>query len=363
MKINVTRSSLPPFDEYCEEIRPLWESRWLTNNGAIHKKFEEELKKYLNCKYVSLFVNGHLALENAFEIYKFPKGSEVITTPFTFVSTTNSIVRNGLIPVFCDINSNDLTINVDKIEELITKKTVAILAVHVYGNVCDVEKIEEIAKKHNLVVIYDAAHAFGVKYREKEIGAYGDVSMFSFHATKVFNSIEGGCLVYNDEKFYKNFDSLKNFGLSAPEECVWIGGNAKMNEFQAAMGVCNLRHINEYIEKRKIVFQHYVERLKNIKGIILPTARDDVLSNYAYFPIVFSNYKYNRDKVLELLEKHDIHARRYFYPLTSEFECYKNYFSGHTPVAKFISERILTLPIYPDLSIKDVDKICDIIIG
>ena len=362
MKINVTKSSLPSYEEYCQEIKTIWENSWLTNNGPIHQKLENRLKDYLHVNNVILFVNGHLALENAIALYKFPKGSEVITTPFTFVSTTNSIVRNGLVPVFCDVKKDDYTIDPDKIEDLITDKTVAIVAVHVYGNICDVEKIEEIAKKHNLVVIYDAAHAFGVKYKGKGIGEYGDISMFSFHATKVFNSIEGGCLTFKDDKNHQILTSLKNFGLTGEESCEFVGGNAKMNEFQAAMGICNLNHIDQYITGRKKVVEHYISRLKGIKGITLCNPQKDVESNYAYFPVIFDGYKYNRDEVKAKLAEHDIGARKYFYPLTNDFECYKDFKHGDTPVAKYLSDRVLTLPLYPDLDIKDVDLICDIIL-
>lgn len=362
MKINVTCPSLPNFDEYLSEIKSIWESKWLTNSGPIHQRFENDLLKYFDANFLTLFVNGHLALENAISIFNFPKGSEIITTPFTFVSTTNAIVRNGLTPVFCDINKDDLTIDVNKIEKLINKKTVAIVAVHVYGNICDVDKIEDIAKRHHLKVIYDAAHAFGVKYKNKSISNYGDISMFSFHATKVFNSIEGGCLVYKDKLLKSSFESIKNFGLDGEEECRTIGLNAKMNEFQAAMGVCNLRHVNEYIEKRRVLYERYQSRLSDVKGIKVLNKQENVQSNYAYFPVVFDGFKKNRDEIKAILKKNNIEARKYFYPLTSDFECCKNFEHGGTPVADYVSKHILTLPLYPDLSLKDVDYICDLIL-
>ena len=362
MKINVTKSSMPSYEEYCQEIKDIWESGWLTNMGPKHILLEQQLNKYLGTNKITLYANGHLALEAALSLFNFPRGSEVITSPFTFVSTTNAIVRNGLTPVFCDINNKDFTINVNKIEELITNKTVAIVAIHVYGNICNVERIEEIAKKHNLKVIYDAAHAFGVKYKGIGISNYGDVSMFSFHATKVFNTIEGGALAYNDNCFEQPLIDMRNFGIHGEDSCLYISGNAKMNEFQAAMGICNLRHIEEYIKARKKVVEHYRKRLGRVKGIVLCEPQKDVDSNFAYFPVVFDGFKYNRNQIKAKLAKHDIGARKYFYPITNEFECYKDYNKGNTPVAKYCADRVLTLPLYSDLTIEDVDMICNIIL-
>lgn len=359
--IQVTRSSMPEFEEYVEEIKDLWESRWLTNMGAKHKQLEASLVKYLEADYLTLFTNGHLALECTIAALNLE--GEVITTPFTFASTTHAIVRNGLTPVFCDINSEDYTMDVTKIEELITDKTCAIIPVHVYGNVCNVDEIERIAKKYNLKVIYDAAHAFGVKVNDVDVSSYGDASMFSFHATKVFNTIEGGAVVYRDEKLVKLLYDLKNFGITGPESVEYVGGNAKMNEFQAAMGICNLRHIDKEIEKRKVIVDRYRERLNDIDGIKLCKPQDGVKSNYAYFPVVFDNYKMTRDEVFENLKSENILARKYFYPLTNSFECYKDRFDAdETPVAQYIGERVITLPLYPDLSLSDVDRICDIIL-
>ena len=266
-KILVTQSSIPTIEEYIEEIKPIFESKWLTNMGEKHKKLEKNLKEYLKVKNISLYTNGHMALYIAIKSFNFPEGSEVITTPYSFSSTTHAIVQNNLKPVFCDINEEDYTIDVNKIESLITDKTVAILPVHVYGHVCNVEKIDEIAKKHNLKVIYDAAHVFGVKYKEQSIANYGDISMFSFHATKVFNTIEGGALVYNDDSKKLVLEKLKNFGINDTEHVDIVGVNAKMNEFCAAMGICNLRHIDREISKREKVYNRYLERLSNISGI------------------------------------------------------------------------------------------------
>jgi dTDP-4-amino-4,6-dideoxygalactose transaminase len=358
--IQVTQSSMPDVNEYIDEIRDLWDSRWLTNMGGKHIALESQLRIYLKVPNITLFTNGHLALECA--IAALGLTGEVITTPFTFASTTHAIVRNGLTPVFCDINSTDYTIDVNKIESLITDKTSAILPVHVYGNACDVEVIENIAKKYNLKVIYDAAHTFGVTINGRGIGTFGEASMFSFHATKVFNTIEGGAVTYNDSSTKKILNDLKNFGITGPESVEYIGGNAKMNEFQAAMGICNLRHVDSEIAKRKVVVERYIMNLKGIVGIKLLEEQKGVKSNYAYFPVVFDEYRKNRDEILDALKGHNIIARKYFYPLTNGFDCYNGKYNVEsTPVAKYISERVLTLPLYADLDLDDVDRICEII--
>jgi len=360
-KILVTQSSMPTYEEYCEEIKDLFETKWLTNDGTKHKTLERELHKYLNANNVTLFSNGHMALYNAIKLLRLT--GEVITTPFTFASTTHAIVQNGLTPVFCDIRKDNYTIDADKIEDLITDKTSAIVAVHVYGNPCYVERIQEIADKHNLKVIYDAAHAFGVYYKNESIVDYGDISMLSFHATKVFNTIEGGALVYKNSDWKQKLYEMKNFGIVDPEHVSMPGMNCKMNEFQAAMGLCNLRHIDEEIMKRKIVFERYIHNLKDTVGIKIPIIMQDVKHNYSYFPIVvLDEYNMNRDELFKLLEDNDIYSRKYFYPLVSDYDCYKNsYDSNDTPIAKDISNRILTLPMYADISLENVDKICEII--
>ena len=365
MTINVTSSSMPSYEEYCGEIRDLWDSHWLTNMGAKHKLFQKQLEDYLKVPHVSLYTNGHLALENIITAMNFTAGSEVITTPFTFASTTHAIVRNGLMPVFCDINDKYYTIDVNKIEPLINDRTCAIIPVHVYGNICDDNAIADIARRHGLKVIYDAAHAFGITLKGTNVSNLGDATMFSFHATKVFNTIEGGAVCFKDDKLVQVLNDLKNFGIRGPEECAYIGGNAKMNEFQAAMGICNLRHLSDEIVKRKKVVVHYRERLSNVKGIKLCEEQPGVVSNYAYFPVVFDGYKYSRNEIFDMLKQHDIIARKYFYPLTNSFACYKYYPTAgaeKTPVARYISERVLTLPLYADLSLDDVDRICDIIL-
>lgn len=365
MEINVTRSSMPSFEEYCEEIKDLWDSHLLTNMGPKHWQLQMQLEAYLDVPYVSLYANGHLALENAIAAMNLPAGGEVITTPFTFASTTHAIVRNGLVPVFCDINDVDYTIDTTKIEALITEKTCAIVPVHVYGNICDVEAIQAIADKHCLKVIYDAAHAFGVTYKGKGVGNFGDASMFSFHATKVFNTIEGGAVTFADPALQDVLYDMKNFGIRGPENVVFVGGNAKMNEFQAAMGICNLRHIDEEIAKRGKVVEHYRSRLSGIAGLKLAAVQNDVKTNYAYFPVVFNGYRYTRDQVFELLYDQGIITRKYFYPLTNSYECYRTLHTAgadKTPVARYIADRVLTLPIYADLSPEDVDRICNIIL-
>lgn len=364
-KILVTRSSMPSYEEYCEEIKEIWDSHWLTNMGVKHQELQKSLEDYLGIRHVTLYTNGHLALENVIGALNLPKGGEVITTPFTFASTTHAIVRNGLVPVFCDIREDDYTMDTEKLEELITDNTVAIVPVHVYGNMCNVEEIERIAEKYGLKVIYDAAHAFGVKYKGISSALFGDASMFSFHATKVFNTIEGGCVCFKDDKYATLLDDMKNFGIHGPESVQYVGGNAKMNEFQAAMGICNLRHLDTEIEKRKKIVEKYRSRLENIDGIKLSAIQKDVESNYAYFPVVFDGYKYTRNEVFEKLAEVGVGARKYFFPLTNSFECYRNYPTAgveKTPIAQHMALRVLTLPLYADLSLDDVDKICDVIL-
>lgn len=365
-KILVTRSSMPGFEEYCEEIKELWDTHWLTNMGVKHKELQRELEKYLNCPQVVLYTNGHLALENVIAAMQFPINSEVITTPFTFASTTHAIVRNGLMPVFCDINPDDYTIDVEKIESLITAKTVAIVPVHVYGNMCNVECIKEIANRHGLKVIYDAAHAFGVKYKGVSSANFGDASMFSFHATKIFNTIEGGAVCFQDDSFVSTMNDMKNFGIRDQENVVFVGGNAKMSEFQAAMGICNLRHLDIEIAKRKKVADRYRDHLNDNPGIILSKPQWGVEPNYAYYPVVFDGFKYTRDEIFAKLGEQGITARKYFYPITNSFECYRDYPTAgkeKTPVAAYLADRILTLPMYADLTDEDVDRICEIILS
>ncbi|MBO4367600.1 MAG: DegT/DnrJ/EryC1/StrS family aminotransferase [Clostridia bacterium] len=364
--ILVTRSSMPSFEEYCEEIKKLWDSHWLTNMGVEHKEFQKQLEEYLSCPHAVLYTNGHLALENVIAAMRFPAGSEIITTPFTFASTTHAIVRNGFVPVFCDVRPDDYTMDAGRIEELITEKTAAILPVHVYGNLCDVDRIREIAEKHHLKVIYDAAHAFGVKYKGVSAANFGDAAMFSFHATKVFNTIEGGAVCFADDSLVDILNDMKNFGIRGPEEVVFAGGNAKMSEFQAAMGICNLRHVDAEIAKRKAVVNRYREHLEGIPGIRICAQQKDIEPNYAYFPVVFNGYAADRDEVFAELYKNGIVARKYFYPLTNSFACYRDLPTAgaeKTPVAAFLADRVLTLPLYADLALEDVDRICDLLLS
>lgn len=360
--IFVTRPSLPPIEEYIKELRDIWETQWLTNMGPKHNLLEKELKEYLGVDRISLFTNGHTALELCLQAMKL--SGEVITTPFTFASTTHAIVRNHLKPVFCDIDPKTYCIDTKKLENLITEKTTAIVPVHVYGHVCDVEEIERIAKKHGLKVIYDAAHTFGEKYKGHGIGSFGDASMFSFHATKVYNSIEGGAICFNDEVLGKELYKLKDFGIKDEETVDGVGANGKMNEFVAAMGLCNLRHTDENIAKRKALVECYRKNLACINGLQLPPIQQDVQSNYSYFPIVVDEAVcgVSRDDIFTRLGESGVHARKYFYPLTNAFDCYKGKFDvNETPIALKISYQVLTLPLYASLTIEEVKYICDII--
>lgn len=362
--INVTEAAMPPYAEYCDEIKELWESRWLTHSGVKHQQLEKELGCFLDVPSVQLFSNGHMALELAIKALNLT--GEIITTPFTFASTTQAILRNGLTPVFCDIEDKQYTMDPHKIEALITEKTNAIMPVHVYGNVCDYKSIKKVADKYGLKIIYDAAHAFGETVDGVNVSNLGDMSMFSFHATKVFNTVEGGALTFFEKKYDKELRALRQFGMYGKEDAEMVGTNAKMTEFHAAMGICNLRHVDEYIEKRKLCVERYRERLSGIKGITLCPVQENVKSNYAYFPIVFDKEKLSqsRDEIADKLAAENVFARKYFYPLTSDFSTVrKNFNVNETPVAKSIADNILTLPLYADLSVKEVDRICDIVLS
>ena len=362
-KIMVTRTSMPSFEEYIEKIRPLWDSHWLTNMGKYHQELEQKLCEYMGAEYVSLMVNGHLSLELVLQAMNFPEGGEVITSPFTFISTTHANVRNQLKPVFCDIKMEDYTIDETKIEELITEKTVAIVPIHVYGNICNIEEIERIAYKYQLKVIYDAAHAFGEKYNNKGIANYGEASTFSFHATKVFNTIEGGAVATKDERLYEQLYNLKNFGIRGEELIVGVGANAKMNEFSAAMGLCNLNHVENNIWKRKQKVDYYCKRLSKVKDVILNKYNQEgVQYNYAYFPIRFMN-KTDRDRVFQALRMKNIYSRKYFSPLTSDAACFKNKYRD-LPLnnARQVADTVLVLPLYPELKMEEIDFIVDEII-
>lgn len=362
--VYVTRPSLPPFDEYISEIKDIWETGIMTHQGPKHVKLQHELEDYMGAKNVTLFANGHLALELGIEVLGI-KG-EVITTPFTFGSTTQAILRNGCTPVFCDIKETDFTIDPEKIESLITDKTRAILPVHVYGNICDVERIQNIADKHGLSVIYDAAHAFGEKYKGVDISQFGDASMFSFHATKVFNTVEGGCLVYKNGYYRQQLEGLRQFGqIVGTDETPYIGSNAKMTEMHAAMGLCNLKHMGEYISNRKKIVETYRKRLGGVDGVRLSTVDERIMSNYAYFPLIVEEEEtgISRDDVINALKKENIHVRKYFWPLCSDFEIIKSMgIKSDVPIADYTSARVITLPCYSDLSMSDVDRVCDVIL-
>jgi dTDP-4-amino-4,6-dideoxygalactose transaminase len=362
-KILVTRSSMPDFEEYAEEIRPIWESHWLTNMGVKHRQLEADLLSYLKVPQIALFVNGHSALECVLEAMGL-KG-KVITTPYTFASTTHAIVRKGLKPVFADIKPDDYTLDPASIERLIDEDTCAIVPVHVYGNLCDVDAIQDIADRHGLKVIYDAAHAFGVWRGEASSASFGDASMFSFHATKVFNTIEGGAVCFHDPALKKLLNEWKNFGITGPEDVEYVGGNAKMNEFCAAMGICNLRHLDREISKRKAVTERYWEHLDGARGVRLSLPKEGVTSNYAYLPVVFDDdFGATRDDVYDALAAQQVFSRKYFYPLTTDFACYRGRFdSSRTPVAQYVASHVLTLPMYADLALEDVDRICDIVLS
>ena len=332
--------------------------------GPKHNMLQTELCEYMGVEYIDLFTNGHMAIELTLQAMNLQ--GEVITTPFTFASTTHAIVRNGLTPVFCDIDPITFTMDTEKLESLITDRTCAILPVHVYGNVCNIEEIERIAHKYELKVIYDACHTFGETYKGKGIGVFGDASCFSFHATKAFNSIEGGAVCFKDKKLGDILYELKNFGIHGPEEVSAVGANAKMNEFCAAMGICNLRHLEAEIEKRQKVAERYRSHLDGVEGLQLNVVQADVKPNYAYFPVVFEEkiFGASRAEVFDSLAEHGIGARKYFYPLTNTFSAFHGKYNVlETPVALHISRRVLTLPMYAELALEDVDRICEIIMS
>ena len=368
-RINVTKSSMPSLEEYMEELKPVWESRWLSNRGAASKKFENELKSYLDCDNVWLFANGHVAMEVAIQAldlnHNLPEGvkGEVITTPYTHISTTEAIVRNGLEPVFVDVKEDNYTINPELIEQAITDKTVAIVATHVYGFLCDVQAIEKIAAKHGLRVVYDAAHAFGVTLNGVSAANFGDAAMFSTHATKVFHTIEGGIVTYKDPKLMGAMRYIVNFGFISQEDALYVGTNARMNEFEAVMGICNLRHIDEEIAKRRRIGERFAERLDGVEGIRLIHPEKGLEWNYAYFPVLFDGFRRDRNEVKAMLEAHNIYARKYFYPITNRFTCFADKYGAlELPVAAYAADSVLTLPMYADLSLEDADRICDLIL-
>jgi dTDP-4-amino-4,6-dideoxygalactose transaminase len=362
--INVTQPSLPPLEEFIPYLEKIWKSKRLTNNGPFHQELEEKLCEFLNVPYISLFANGTLALVTALQVLRIT--GEVITTPYSFVATTHSLWWNNIKPVFVDIEPNFCNLDPEKIEAAITPNTVAILPVHVYGNPCNVERIQDIADIYGLKVIYDAAHAFGVKYKGQSICNIGDLSILSFHATKVFNTMEGGAIVCHDEATKKRIDYLKNFGFAGETTIMAPGINSKMNEMQAALGLVQLKHYHENIIKRKRIAETYRRELAGIKGISLLSEPDNTDSNHAYFPIFINEAEYgmSRDDLYEKLKEHHIFGRRYFYPLISEFSMYKGLESANPanlPVAEKIASRVICLPIYPSLETNNIKNIIDLI--
>lgn len=352
--INVTRSFMPPFEEYEKYIRTIWENRHLTNEGPLLKKLVGELKEYLNLDNVNLLTNGTVALELALKACGIQEG-EIITTPFSFVATTTSIIWENCKPVFVDINRDTLCIDVDKIEEAITTNTKAIMVVHVYGYPCDVEKIEEIAKKHNLKVIYDGAHCFGCKYKGRSLLDYGDISTCSFHATKIFHTIEGGACITKTKELNDKIQSLKTFGAVDGEYKI-VGTNAKMTEFNAAMGLTHLKYMDEIIEERKKICELYDKLLEGL--VERPKVPEDLEYNYIYYPIILKSEEQTLE-IIKRLNEHEIYPRRYFYPSLNQLQYVKD--KGNCPISEDISKRVLTLPLYNGLKEEDIRKICDII--
>lgn len=358
--IYVTSPSLPPLDEFVNYLKEIWENKRLTNEGKFHKELEKELCKYLGVKYISVFSNGTLALITALQALRIT--GEVITTPFSFVATTHSLWWNNIKPVFVDIEPVTYNLDPAKIEAAITPKTTAIMPVHVYGNPCNLVAIKEIADRYGLKVIYDAAHAFAVKQNCSSIMNAGDLSVLSFHATKTYNTIEGGAIVSPDEVMKKRIDFLKNFGFADEVTVVGPGINAKLNEVQAAFGLLQLKYVDGAIAKRKLITDYYRKHLLGIDGITTMQDMPDVIHNYSYMPILVDKAKYGktRNDIYDELSKINIFPRKYFYPLISQFPTYKGLESaqpGKMPVAERITEEVLCLPIYPDLEYSTIDKI------
>lgn len=361
--IYVTRPYLPPLEEFIPYLKQIWDNKRLTNNGPYHKELEKALCEYLGVSHISLFSNGTLALMVALHALRIT--GEVITTPYSFVATTHSLHWNGIQPVFVDIDPVTFNIDPQKIEAAITPRTTAIVPVHVYGNPCDVDEIQRIAETHGLKVIYDAAHAFGVHCNGKSVLNCGDLSVLSFHATKIFTTIEGGAIVCHDEEMKRCIDFLKNFGFADEVTVVTPGINAKMNEFQAAFGLLQLKHINHILSRSAEIDCRYREELKGVPGIRLLHLPAESHQNYSYFPILVEpDYPLSRDALYQNLRDQGIYARRYFYPIISDFPMYRRLPSAaaaNLPVAKSVSERVLCLPIYPDLAKDDQNKIIEII--
>ncbi|MGE4440333.1 MAG: DegT/DnrJ/EryC1/StrS family aminotransferase [Desulfomicrobium sp.] len=361
-KIFITKPFLPPLAEFNQYLDDVWISRCLTNQGKYHHEFEKALAKFLNVPYVCLFANGTLALITALQVLRIT--GEVITTPYSFVATTHSLWWNNIKPVFVDIDPIYCNLNPDKVESAITPQTTAILPVHVYGNPCKVEQLQEIADTYGLHLIYDAAHAFGVNINGHSLLSYGDLSILSFHATKVFNTFEGGAIICHDARTKKRIDYLKNFGFAGETAVVAPGINAKMNEFQAALGLLQLKYFDTNKNLRLIIAESYREKIKGIPGISFLEPAQNVTWNNAYFPIFVDAEQFGRtrDELYDHLKKHNYFCRRYFYPLISNFNCYKDLQSTQNlHIANIKSNQVLCLPIYPDLNLIHIDNICKII--
>jgi dTDP-4-amino-4,6-dideoxygalactose transaminase len=361
--IYVTRPMLVNLDEVNKELVEIWESQWLANGGPKHQKLELELKKVLKVPGLSLFNNGTIALIVAVQSLRLT--GEVVTTPFTFPATTHVLSWNNITPIFCDIDERTLTIDPVKLERMITPKTTGILGVHVYGMPCNVEKIQEIADSYGLKVIYDAAHAFGTEVDGVGIGNFGDISMFSFHATKLFHTVEGGALTFTDPHLKSRIDLLKNFGIKNEEEVIMPGINGKLNEIQAAIGLLNLKHISEERQKRSRIVETYKRNLDGIPGIRVFEIPSKIRNSYQYFMIrIGAEFGLSRDAVYTELRKYNVFTRKYFYPLCSDYSCYKQLPSSNPEnlaVAGKIVKEVLCLPLYGSLSLADVEKICDLI--
>lgn len=360
----VTKPHLPPLEEFLPYLEQIWGSRILTNNGPYHQELEQRLCEYLGVKHVSLFTNGTLALVTALQALNI-KG-EVITTPFSFVATTHALWWNNITPVFADIEPETFTLDPDKIEAAITPKTTAILPVHVYGYPCKVGHIQEVATRHRLKVIYDAAHAFDSRYNGQSLCSFGDMSILSFHATKVFNTFEGGAIVCRTAEMKEHIDNLKNFGFRGETTVVEPGINAKMNEFQAALGLLQLNYLEAAIQRRREITMLYREYLQHIPGITIPMDVPGVKHNYSYFPVLVNEklFGMSRDELYQTLREKNMYARRYFYPLISHFAPYRALPSANPanlPVAREISDSVICLPIYPDLEGDVINAIVHII--
>ncbi len=361
--IYVTQPALPPLEEFIPYLQQIWTNKILTNGGPFHQQLEKALCEYLGVGHISLFTNGTLALVTALQALRVT--GEVITTPYSFVATSHSLLWNGIKPVFADINQDTLNLDPARLESAITPQTTAIMPVHCYGHPCEVEAIQKIADNYNLKVIYDAAHAFGVQDDNGSILRHGDLSVLSFHATKVFNTFEGGAIICPDAKTKIRIDQLKNFGHVGEVTVVAPGINGKMSEFNAALGLLQLKYVGQAIELRKEIYFAYRDRLDGVKGIRCLSDAGEKVANYSYFPIlVGADYPLSRDQLYQNLKAHGIHPRRYFYPLISDFPMYRGLPSAHRenlPVATTAAQQVLCLPIYPDLELSVVDKIAHLI--